>query len=213
MANLPGQSSVISVVIIAGIVIAMVGVAYAWAVPVIEKRITVTDYNLIEGFMAKLSEEIVEVANSGSGESRIPIPKGAVTVLGYDYAGPVNNTIFIDFEVSQPIMIEGSVPILTSSLGEVAEYGKTEPRIITLSRSEDSTRNEMNMSMYFRELRSQTPKGYISALCPAGASMDCSGISAGAKEVVVSFSHFETMMRSGFDGGDLTITYVTVAVS
>ena len=126
------QSNIISIVIIAGIVIAMVGAAYVWAVPMIEKRMTITDYNLIENFVLELDEAVTRIANTASGQETIDIPRGTVQVHGYSYPGPVNNTLTIDFLVSQPIMTEGAIPIKTSSLDEVGEYGSTEPRIIML---------------------------------------------------------------------------------
>jgi hypothetical protein len=166
-----GQVNMISVVIIAGMIIALVGAAYTWATPMIEKRITVADYRLVENFMVTLNKEIIKIANTGSGEARIPIPKGKIEIKGYDYMGEVNNTITLDFEVSQPIMVEGTVPIKTSSLDYVGEYGKAEPRIIMLSRTFDFKYTRLNMTMMYRELRSSTPRGYVIALCPSIGSL------------------------------------------
>ena len=203
-----GQTSMISIVIIAGIVISMVGAAYVWAMPMIEKRITITDYNLVKAFILELDDRIVDIANTGSGEARIPIPKGIVNLKGFDFPGAVNNTITIDFEVSQPIMVNGSVPIKTTSLDEVADYGKTEPRIIMLSRTPEGKNTHLNMTMKYRELRSPTPKGYIIALCFGS----CTGEMSGGKEVIVSYDRTEVEQRSIFDGGELTITYINVEV-
>lgn len=204
------QISMISVVIIAGIIIALIGVAYTWAVPMIEKRVTIIDYELMEGFMLELNEKIVDIANTGSGEARIAIPRGILEVSGYDFGGDVNNTITLDFYVNQPIMTEeGSVPIKTSSLDDIGEYGRTEPRIIMLSRSYDESYTHLNISMRYRELRSSTPKGYIIALCPAG----CGGRASGGNDVMVSFDKSTVESRDPFDGGDLTIIYINVEVT
>ncbi len=205
------QVSMISVVIIAGIIIALIGVAYTWAVPMIEKRMTITDYDLVEGFMLELDDRIVDIANTGSGEARIAIPKGTLEVLGYDFTGGVNNTITLDFYVSQPIMTEsGSVPIETSSLDDVGEYGNTEPRIILLSRSSDERYTHLNISMRYRELRSSTPKGYIIALCP---SSGCNGRVSGGNDVTLSFDKSIVESRDPFDGGPLTVIYITIGVT
>ena len=75
----------VSTVVIAGIIISLLGASYLWAIPMIEKRVTINDYNLVEGFMLDLNEKIVEIANSGSGTSRIDIPKGILDIKGYDY--------------------------------------------------------------------------------------------------------------------------------
>ncbi len=205
------QISMISVVIITGIIIALIGVAYTWAVPMIEKRIAITDYELMEGFMLELNDKIVDIANTGSGEARIEIPRGILEVRGCEFNSEVNNTIILDFYVSQPIMTEGgSVPIETSSLDYIGEYGKTEPRIILLSRSSDEMYTHLNISMRYRELRSSTPKGYIIALCP---STGCSGRVFGGNDVMVSFDKSVVESRDPFEGGDLTTIYITVGVT
>lgn len=206
-----GQTSVISFILIAGIIISMVGASYIWAVPMIDKRITITDYNLVEGFMLELNGKIVDIANTGSGEARILIPKGTVNIKGYDFTGAGNNTITIDFEVNQPIMAEGSVPVKTTSLDEIAEYGKTEPRIIMLSRipTIGGKVTYLNMTMRYRELRSSTPRGYIIALCPGS----CAGETSGSKEIIVSYDRTEIDQRDFLEGGDLTITYININVA
>jgi hypothetical protein len=202
-----GLTNVISIVIIAGMVIAMIGAAYVWAVPMIEKRMTVNDYTTIENFFIELNQRIVDIANSGSGQATVPIPKGIISVRGYSLSGINNNSITLDFTVSQPIMAEGSVPIKTTSLDEIGEYGKTEPRTIILARKSSTRYTDLNMTMRYRELRSSTPKGYIIALCP---TTGCGTSMTGAKEVTVSFDKTVVDPRDPFSGGDLTVTYITV---
>ena len=138
--NMKAQTSIISVVIIAGVIIAMVGAAYIWALPIIEKRTTVTEYAIAESLMLELNDRIVEIANTGSGEAVIEIPMGTVEVRGYNLTGEDNNTVILDFYVNQPLITEGgTVPIKTSNLDYVGEYGKAEPRILTLSGSFEGT--------------------------------------------------------------------------
>jgi hypothetical protein len=205
------QISMISVVIISGIIIALIGVAYTWAVPMIEKRVTITEYELLEDFMLELNEKIVDIANTGSGEAIIAIPSGILEVRGYELNSEVNNTITLDFFVSQPIMTEnGSVPIETSSLDYIGEYGKTEPRVIMLSRSYDERYTHLNISMRYRELRSSAPKGYIIALCP---SSGCNSIVTGGNDVTVSFDKTVVEERDPFSGGPLTVIYMTLEVT
>jgi hypothetical protein len=208
------QINIISVVIIAGIVIALIGMAYVWAVPMIEKRMTITDYDIVEGFMLELDWKIVDIANTGSGEARIEIPNGVMDVLGYDFPGAVNNTITLDFQVSQPIMMVGSsVPIETNNLDYIGEYGKAEPRIILMSRSSDEDRTHLNMSIRYRELRSTaTQKGYIIALCPTGFD-DCSGSLSGGNEVTLSFDKGIVEPRDLSEGGPLTTIYINIGMN
>jgi hypothetical protein len=205
------QTSMISIVIIAGLVISMVSAAYTWAVPMVEKRISITDYNLIENFALELDQEITEIANTGSGSATLEIPKGSVYVSGFAFDGPVNNSITIDFELSQPIMTEGSVPIRTTSLDPVGVYGRAAPRTMILSRSSDEKNTHLNITTTYRELRSSVPRGYVIALCPAGPS-DCSGFGFGGNEVRVSYDRTVVVPRTAAEGGDLTVTYIKVEV-
>lgn len=204
-----GQTSMISIVIIAGLVIGMIGAAYVWAMPMVEKRITITDFSLIENFMIEVNENIVEIANTGSGEAAIQIPKGMVTARGIDSTDPVNNSIIIEFDVSQPIMLDGEVPLRTSSLDEIGDYGKTEPRTLIASASTVGNNRKIRMTMRYRELRSATPKGYLIALCP---STGCAGSIQGGNEVVVRYISSETVHRDSLEGGDLTVTYISIEV-
>ncbi len=206
-----GQSNVISLVIIAGIVIGLVGASYVWAVPLIEKRTTVSEYELVEQFVTELYREIVDIANTGSGSSTIDIPKGILELRPFSFAGEGNNTLTLDFYVSQPVMLEGgSVPIKTSSLDYVGEYGTAEPRILMLSRYPEKKPVHLNMTMRFRELRSDTPKGYVIALCPESDYVACQSDVSGSRAVTVSYGETYVIPRSPIEGGELTVTKISV---
>jgi hypothetical protein len=208
------QTNIISLVIIAGIIIALVGAAYVWAIPLIEKRTTLTEYDTIEGFMLELDKSIVDIANSGSGAVSLQLPRGILSLRPFSYSGGANNTITLDFFVSQPLILEGaSIPIKTSSLDYTGEYGKTEPRVIALSRMDDDDRVHLNISMRYRELRSSTPKGYVIALCPVTGFESCQGEISGGNEVTVSYGETVVVPRSLADGGDLTMTKIRIEVN
>ncbi|MFC2143859.1 hypothetical protein ACFLQO_00650 [Candidatus Aenigmatarchaeota archaeon] len=49
-----GQTQTLSLVLITGIVIAMIGMAYAWGMPLIQKRTTITEYSTAENFILEL---------------------------------------------------------------------------------------------------------------------------------------------------------------
>jgi hypothetical protein len=207
------QSSIISVVIIAGVIVAMVGAAYIWAVPMIEKRTTITDYTLAENLMLELNDRIVEIANTGSGEATVEIAAGTLEVRGYNFTGEGNNTVTLDFYVNQPLITEGgTIPIKTSSLDYIGEYGKARPRILTLSGFPEGGQTHLKMDMRYRELRSSAPKGYVIALCPpTGAS--CDARMSGGREVRLYYDHSAVEPRDQLEGGDLTVIYIGIEVS
>jgi hypothetical protein len=208
-----GQSSVISIVIIAGMVVALIGIAYAWAIPMIEKRTAIADYNMVESFMLELDENIVDIANTGSGDVLMEIPKGTLTVNGYNVTGDVNNTITLDFYVEQPLITSGgTIPIKTNSLDYIGEYGKTEPRVLILSGSDAGDRTHLRMDMRYRELRSGAPNGYVIALCPSTALDGCDDSISGGKKIRVYYHRSVTEQRDQLEGGDLKITCIGTEV-
>ena len=205
------QSNVISIVIIAGIIVALVGAAYVWAVPLIEKGVTVTDYDVIERFVLDTDKEIVKIANTGSGVLKLEIPKGSMTLNPYSFSGNVNNTLTLDFVVSQPIVMEGgSIPVETGNLEYVGEYGTTEPRIMMLNRYPDTDKVHLNMTVFYREMRSDSPKGYIIALCPVSDFENCQTPISGSRYITMSYGETFVVPRSPADGGDITVTKIRV---
>lgn len=73
-----GQIAVISVVLISGIIISLVGAAYLWGMPIVEKRTIVTQAQTAENFILQLSDAIIDTANTGAGTRSIDIPFGLV---------------------------------------------------------------------------------------------------------------------------------------
>lgn len=59
------QSQVLSIILISGILITVVGATYMWGVPLIEKGRTSSDNEIAEGFMLLLKEKVDDVAETG----------------------------------------------------------------------------------------------------------------------------------------------------
>jgi hypothetical protein len=203
------QAEVITIVLITGIVISLVGTAYMWGMPLISKRTSVTEFLTAEDFVVKLSDKIVEIANSGSGEASMTIPKGVIRVINYNSDSPRNpdaNSIILEVPVSQPLAMGTSVVLKTNVLGENATYGEAEPRIINLSSSVSSGSNKLIFTLHFRELdtRNQPLKGYMIAVKQ--------GTMTGTSQVVVSYDGTEVKQNGAANGGDLIITKIKVDV-
>ena len=122
-----------SIVMITGVVIALVGTAYLWGMPLIEKRTTVAEYSSLESFVLELNDKIIDIANSGSGEYQIDIPFGIVRVVGYDQVDEDANSLIFEHMVPQPMILGDSIPVKTNNLQDYATYGEAQPRRITMS--------------------------------------------------------------------------------
>ncbi len=205
--SLKAQVSVISVLLVVGIGTALAATAYMWGMPMIEKRSTLADYNMMLDFMNTLDESIITIANQMSGENTINIPKGMLTIIPYPEgadSNPNNNTIIIQFLEPQPMVLDGSVYVDTEVLGTVATYGEAEPRTLSLSGEEKGGSHEFTFSMRYRELDTKTlpERGYQIRLNPVS--------STGMNRITVSFGGTETITGGAKNGGDLIITYVNL---
>jgi len=196
------QTQTLSIVLIAGIVIAMVGIAYAWGMPLIQKRMTVTEFSTAQNFILNLDNKITDIANSGAGTVSLDIPNGLVKAVGYGVSDPDNNSIIMEFTTDQPMIVNASVVLLrTTSFGEVGVYGESEPRIISLTGEAFGAGYRMQIKLHYRELDTET-KGYKIALNPMSQT--------GLKEVRVSFDKNLVQPGNASNGGDLVLTYVRI---
>ncbi|MCX6814235.1 MAG: hypothetical protein NTY20_01080 [Candidatus Aenigmarchaeota archaeon] len=203
------QTEVITIVLISGIVIGLVGVAYMWGMPLISKRTAVTDFLSAEDFAVKLNDKIVDISNSGSGEATLTIPKGLIRVINYDPAdlrNPQKNSMVLEIVVSQPLILQNSVVLKTNVLGENATYGEAEPRIINLSSQSYGPDYKLIFTIHFRELdtRNEPLKGYLIALQQ--------GTITGTSQVVLSYAGTEVKPGTAANGGDIILTKIKVDV-
>jgi len=203
------QIEVISIILIVGIVFALIGSAYYWGVPLIEKRTTITEASVVENFIVSLDDKIVEIANSGGGEASIDIPDGFMQVIPYNYSGADNNSVVFDFFVQRQMVFPGTkVYVDTNDISEVGTFGDSQPRIITLESVPEFTGYKLIMRMRYRELDTNTTrKGFIIALNHGKA------IDTGNKQVTISFGRSQSVPLAAKNGGDLIITHVNLVVS
>ena len=201
------QAEIITVVLISGIVISLVGVAYMWGIPLITKRTALTEFLSAEDFVVKLNDRIVNIANSGSGEATLTIPKGRIRVIDFDPLNPRDpdrNSIVLETTVSQPLVLGSSVILKTNVLGENATYGEAEPRVINLSSESSGSEYKLVFTLHFRELdtRNQPSRGYLIAVQ--------AGTTSGNSQVTVSYAGTEIKPGASASGGDLVVTKIRV---
>lgn len=198
------QTQTLSIVLIAGIIIAMIGLAYAWGMPLIQKRTTITEFSTAQNFILNLDSKITDLANSGAGEFMLDIPTGVLRVIAHDVNDPDNNSLVLEFITDQQMIVNASsVLIKTSSFGEVGVYGETEPRIITMTSQDFGTGHKMTIKLHYRELDTET-KGYKIALNPI--------LALGERSVKVSYDKNVVQQGTASNGGDLVLTQMKVEI-
>ena len=211
------QVQAITMVLMAGIVISLVGVAWFWGKPMIEKQSTATEIATAEDFIIELDKQIVEVARSGGSKSiRIPSIAGAALKVNDTnaLASLYGNEIIFEFTTDQAMIEMGgssaSVPIETFDENPVGPYGGS-PRIITLDGRELSNNQfRMILRLRYRQLDDTTSdRGYQIVLDDGGRVTDRS-----ASMVTVSFLGTETISGDCCGGsGDTLETKINVSIS
>ena len=197
------QTEAITLVLISGIIIALVGVAYMWGRPMIEKRSVVTQFTSAVKFMEDLDSKIVGMAGSCSFEGAcedslvLPVP-GLITL---DEAA---NTITYRFHVNQPLITKGEVLFNTIDNSTVARYGET-PGVLSLTgNSTQGGLYELIFTLRYRELDSDEPwRGYKIQLVKSGKA-------SGSSRISFSYGGSDTMQEAARNNGDLILSKIEV---
>jgi len=199
----------ISLVLIVGIVLAMIAIAYAWGMPMIEKRVSSTNYAAAENFAKRLDKSITDMVSIGGGKETFNVPFGNAKVVPHDAEDPDNNSIILSFSMPQPLAIDrstiyiGSVSFMDVDK-ETGVYGRSYPAVMSLKTERSGDDYIYTLKVHYRELEtvSSPQKGYKVALRSAKSS--------GSSSVMTAFGATEVKPGQAAGGGDLTITYVDV---
>ncbi len=193
-----GQVQALSLVLISGIVIALIGGAYFWGKPLIEKRTVLSQFASVNKFMDDLNSKIIEMSKScttaGACEENIDLPvRGLVNI---------NENLTYEFYSPQPLITD-ETPINTGNLDEITNYGE-KPGIIFFKGKKSGSQYVVSFKLHYRELyNDEQEKGYKIVLLP--------GVSAsGTTTVKITYSGInETVDEMG---NDLIQSKITVTV-
>jgi len=197
------QTEAITLVLVSGIVISLVGVAYMWGKPMIDKRSVLTQFTAATRFMEELDSKIVTIAgtcsSAGGCEETLDFP-----VPGLISLNETSNTITYTIYVNQPLITGGEVLFNTADNGTVARYGET-PGVISLKgRRQESGLYSLVFSVRYRELDSTEPwKGYKIKLLKSGKS-------DGNTKILLSYDGTETQTGAAYNNGDLVVSKIKV---
>lgn len=197
------QTEVITLVLISGIIISLVGFAWTWGEPMIQKRSTITQFTSAVRFMENLDKKITDMAGTCSSDGTceetltLPVP-GLITL------DETNNVIIYTFDVDQPLITTGEVFFNTADNGTVARYGET-PSVISLKGQAAHAGYALIFSLRYRELDSNEPlRGYKIQL------MSQSGKLSGNSKIIISYGNPETRTGRAQNGGDLIVSKIKV---
>lgn len=198
-----GQTEAISVVMIMGIIIALVFVAYVWGIPLIEKRETMAEFESAKAFALNVHDKIVEIANSHTGSYRFDLNGKNVKLipLGKTGADFPENTLAIQFFVKQPLIafegaedpaLEGYIylgaPSYSDTVRDVGTYGESSPGLISMKQERLGSTYTETIKMTFRPLitSGQPERAYKIALKNTD-SANPTAVKEGHSQILISF--------------------------
>ena len=208
-----GQSEAVSIVLISGIVIALVSVAYIWGVPLLQKRTASTDFSRTSAFIQHLDSRIVELANLGSGRETLPLPAGALRIVPDGKDDPLNNSLTLELTIDQPLVFGNGSTILGGSYADVGQevgiQGESPPGVITLQSRPLGSGFVVSMKLHYRELMTtETPARSfrISLTNPENQTR------VGQNQITLTVSKTDIVPGGGTGGGDLFVTEILADV-
>ena len=201
-----GQPQIISIIIIMGIIVLLIGATYFWGKPLIDKRVIITQAATIREFMGKLDEKIVTMARSCTGfcDESLTIPPGSyIKAYRNDSLTDDNNSVVLEFAIGYPMMGNGTVPLNTNVLGEVAPYGETNG-VITMRQILEGSQYKLIFKIHYRELDTRTIpiEGYKILLEPE--------VMTGHQKISISFGGTSVIPGGAANGGSLTVTRIKI---
>jgi len=216
---LKAQVQPISAVIMTGIVVSLVGVAYFWGVPLIQKRASMSEFQSMERFIEDLKDKVSEIARSGAGEVTLEIKHGFIRLNPYNHPtegdAKGGNNLTIEFVVDQPLIFPGTVLYLGATsfedIKDTGTYGESSPAVVKLNSSKLGQQYRITTEIKYRELLKEAAprRGYIIALCPLRDD-GCSQTITGNQRITLSFDKNVQKTGEASNGGDLVVTYINV---
>lgn len=143
-----GQTQLVTAILLTGILIALVTIAYFWGIPLIEKQKDSVRVDNMESLFLELDDKIQSVAKNGGKEN----------IEGYEVMGTmrflgdgINDNITASFETSGGIIATGTDIYLAGSGAENPPVG-SEPGVVKVYAEKAGKKYDINMKLYYRNL-------------------------------------------------------------
>lgn len=211
MRFMKGQMTPISLVLVTGIVITLVGAAFLWSGPLFSKNEARTTAQTAIAFALSLDKDIVEAANAGAGHIDEDLPFGAITVYPYGFSDPdLANSIVFQFPINSQLALSTGVTYLggvtyedTQSDIKDGVLHASEPAIKTLEVVPKDTEYIGVIKIQYRDLVSESGERFTIAL-----NKNFQDPLSGTSKITATHSGSEPL-----PDGVTTLTLVGVSVS
>lgn len=100
-----GQTQIMSAVLLTGIMIGLIGIAYVWGGPMIQKQKDVVKLDNMETFMQNLNKEVKSVAkNGGTSKLNVKLPGSLKVVNNNNIGNGTVDKIILEFETKGSVI-------------------------------------------------------------------------------------------------------------
>lgn len=198
-----GQQEVLSIVLISGILIGVVGSVYLWGVPLIQKNKDIATLESAEGFIRNLNNRIKFVANNGGRDQLLINVPG---IVRYD---PVSETIQLIVETEGTIYATGAdIPIGKNPLctATTGTFGLDDPETIcvkSVSAGEKSYTTTYTLK-YLQLSNAETLRDF---------KIQLSGIAkTGGEQKTITFENLGSNTPTNIGGRTLVSTIIDIGI-
>lgn len=182
-----GQVQVLSAVLLTGIMISLVAVAYFWGLPVIQKQKDISKLEKVENLMKRLNTVIKEVANGGGRRKISTHVPGQLKFEG----GAIDN-VTLTFESEGSLMATNETIYLVGSKRRGMEAPVTAEGGLITARSEPTDgKYNIRFKLFYRNLTSGE-KTYKVNINNVGRS------SVGNRDVTITVEKSTTIKNANF---------------
>lgn len=193
------QAQIMSAVLLTGIIIGLIGVAYIWGGPMIQKQKDVVKLKNMETFMKNLNKQIKDVAKHGGTD------KITATLPGYFEVkdNGINDIIIMKFETVGSVIEPGREIVLVGEDKKMEKPIGNEPGVIVEKAKKINSKYHITLKLFYRNLTGQEYK-YKIDLVPT-QRRKIGGIKSGATERTIVLTSLE-----GYEKGELHINPVKI---
>lgn len=208
------QASIISVVLITGIAVSVIGISYTWGVPLLQKSQTKTETDMAENLINAIAKAANDVAQTG-GQTSLPLNLRGPLDLAEEQNSIIYSvtTSFTAMATTEWVPLNDDNKFAVEGLGEenfTAVLGRDKAGLIVSRAAPETGGYKTTYRLIFRELDDiETLDGFLTELKVAGTR---GAPGAGPYNLVIR-KGTPTVEGKSKLGGDLIVTPLEVSIA
>lgn len=206
--NEKGQAQIVTAVLLTGIIITLVAVAYIWGVPMIEKQKGNVKTERMESFMKDLNEKIQDIAKHGGTENVKVNLVGRLSLVDNGW----NDLVRLEFETRQNLYAEMKNKVLVGENNETSLPMGSPPGVLQVTSEKINDKYRIRFELFFRELLGQTNSYKVDLISSGRSQVGDLGNQGRETTIIISSAGSEEKPGQGEGGKDLQLNKVKVGL-